>query len=381
VLELDREPAAGVDAIGVTERQLTADGADFSQLTWAAGHDRILAIRSRAGCADVVTVDPASGWVDTLATGGTWAFPRWVSGDRLLAVHESETSPPAVTGVVIGGHSGPRRIVPIAPRSIAVAPHTNAVAVSFPSEDGTVVHGRLLRPRDANATRRAPAIVAVHDGPAACAGDTWDGLAQYFVDKGYGWLSPNYRGSTGYGRAFEREGHGGWGVDDAADCLFAGEYLAKLDWIDEERTAILGWGHGGSLALGALTRDPGRRFAAGACVGADVDLVRSWAGCDPGRRLDIEAMMGHPSAYGDAYHAGSPVHRLDALAAPVLVVHGERDARAPLDQSRRLADELRRRDKVFEYVAYPTEGHELTRRGPRLDFARRLERFLDGHLL
>jgi dipeptidyl aminopeptidase/acylaminoacyl peptidase len=91
--------------------------------------------------------------------------------------------------------------------------------------------------------------------------------------------------------------------------------------------------------------------------------------------------MGHPRTARDAYRAGSPVHRLDQLAAPILVAHGERDERVRLEQSRELVSELRRLGKQYEFVTYPTEGHGLLRAEPFLDFHRRLERFLDWYLL
>jgi dipeptidyl aminopeptidase/acylaminoacyl peptidase len=256
-----------------------------------------------------------------------------------------------------------------------------SVAVSFPSEDGTTVHGRLLRPPAANAARRVPLVVAVHGGPAACAGDEWDGVAQYFVDKGYGWLTPNYRGSIGYGRDFERAGHGGCGVDDAADCLFAGEFADKLDWVDDERIVIVGRSYGGFLAVNVLTRDPGRRFAAGVSISGDSDLLTTWSRCDRSRRRELETAMGHPSGYRDAYRAASALPRLEAIAAPVLIAHGELDTRVPFESSQRLVARLREIGLTYEYVTYRTEGHTLASPASRLHLARRIERFLDWHLM
>jgi dipeptidyl aminopeptidase/acylaminoacyl peptidase len=92
-------------------------------------------------------------------------------------------------------------------------------------------------------------------------------------------------------------------------------------------------------------------------------------------------MMGLPSSAREAYRAGSPYHRLQNVQAPLLIAHGERDERVSPKQSEQLVAELRRLGKTFEYVTYPTEGHGLLRNGPQLDFYRRLERFLDWHLM
>ncbi len=92
-------------------------------------------------------------------------------------------------------------------------------------------------------------------------------------------------------------------------------------------------------------------------------------------------MLGHPGVNRDVYLRGSPIHRLDRVAVPLLVATGERDVRVSASQSAQLVDELRRLGKTYEYVTYPTEAHGFLREGPFLDFHRRLERFLDWYLL
>ena len=91
-------------------------------------------------------------------------------------------------------------------------------------------------------------------------------------------------------------------------------------------------------------------------------------------------MMGGPADAPEAYRAGSPVHRLENVRAPVLVAHGERDIRVNPKQSEELVAELRRLGKTYEYVTYPTEAHGFLRAGPQIDFYSRLERFLDWHV-
>lgn len=91
--------------------------------------------------------------------------------------------------------------------------------------------------------------------------------------------------------------------------------------------------------------------------------------------------MGSPSEARAAYEAGSPIHAVADIERPILIAHGEKDERVHPDQSARLVEELKRLDKTFEYVTYPTEAHGLLRREPQVDFYRRLERFLDWHLM
>ncbi len=112
----------------------------------------------------------------------------------------------------------------------------------------------------------------------------------------------------------------------------------------------------------------------------DCDIVTSWAQGDLVGRLDIERMMGRPSDQRDAYHAGSPIHRIDQLVAPILVAHGDHDDRVHPKQSIELVDALRRLGKTYEYVTYTTEAHGFLRAGPFVDFYTRMARFLDWYL-
>jgi dipeptidyl aminopeptidase/acylaminoacyl peptidase len=211
--------------------------------------------------------------------------------------------------------------------------------------------------------------------------DAWDGHLQYFVDKGYAFLAVNFRGSTGYGRDFERRNHGVWGVEDTWDCLAAADHLRTLDWVDGDRLGIFGASYGSYMALLAVTDDPEHRFRCAVAKYGDCDILTSWAQGDREGVQDLERMMGHPAADRAAYRAGSPVHRVDRIAAPILIAHGERDERVSPRQSEELVAALRRAGKTFEYVTYPTEAHGLLRAGPQLHFYRRLERFLDWYLL
>lgn len=247
--------------------------------------------------------------------------------------------------------------------------------------DGMEIPAYLFAPLHPRGPKGHAAMVWVHGGVHSHMTEDYLPFIREAVQRGYVIITPNYRGSTGYGRTFERAGRGVWGLDDVGDCLFAGEYLAKLEWVDEERIAIVGRSYGGFLALGTLTRDPEHRFAAGVSLYGDCDLFTTWSTCTRGRRRDIEAAMGHPSAYHDAYNAGSPINRVDAIEVPLLVVHGDEDDVVPVEQARELVAELRRLDKPFEHVTYRTEGHGFAHAPTRLDFAQRLEQFLDWHLM
>ncbi len=366
----------GLDGSG--ERRLTAAGADFSAPRWHPSGDRLVTIMTDAGRSHLVEVDAGDGQVRIVAEGGTWSNPNWVGEGAVSALYEDHRTPPQIRRVDPDGTI--TVLFAPAPAPVRTAPHVTPTEVRFPSFDGLEIPALLFRPRP-NGGRPAPAVVYPHGGPTSHYGDEWDGHAQYFLDKGYAWLAINFRGSTSYGLEFERANHGVWGVADTEDCLAAYDYLAGLEWIDPRRIAIFGASYGSYLALSSLVLDPSHRFAAGVAKYGDCDILTSWAQGDRPGSDDLERMMGHPAHNPAGYREGSPYHRLSELERPILVAHGEQDERVHPRQSQQLVDRLRRLDKTYEYVTYPTEGHGLLRTGPQLHFYRRLERFLDWYLM
>ena len=314
-----------------------------------------------------------------VAPGGTWDRPAWTAAGDLVAGYEDHATPAELRRIAPGEPH--RTIHAPAPLSVKRARHVAPEDVSFRSFDGLEIPAFLFRPANASADAPVAAVVYPHGGPTDAYIDDHDPRAQYFLAKGYAWLAVNFRGSTGYGRDFERLNHGTWGVDDTKDCLAAADYLRGLDWVDGDRLAIVGGSYGSYMATLAVTDDPEHRYRCAVAMYGDVDLVTSWAQGDRLGVQDLERMMGPPSAARAAYRAASAVHRLANVEAPILIAHGERDDRVSPRQSEEHVAELRRLGKTFEYVTYPTEAHGFLRSGPNLDFNRRLERFLDWYLM
>lgn len=361
------------DLDGAHHERMAAAEADFGQLSWSPEGDRLAAIRASKGQADLVSVG-LDGGVETVRDGGFWQTPVWAGGD-LVAVHESHDTPPRL---VLASGDEPQALHDAAPAAVSSAPHAAFRRVVFHSSDGLEIEGFLFAPHDTETP--VPAVVYPHGGPTSVYGDEWDGHAQYFVDKGYAWLALNFRGSTTYGLTFERANHDDWGVGDTADCVAAGRYLAGLDWVDADRIAIFGASYGSYMALASLVHEE-NPFACGVAKYGDCDIFTSWAQGDRPGGDDLERMMGHPSDNREAYRAGSPIHAIDRIDRPILIAHGEKDARVSVLQAEELVAELSRLGRRYEYITYPEEGHGFLRRGPQIHFYKRLERFLDWYLM
>lgn len=358
---------------GSDNRLIAKDDADFGDLAWSLDGSRLAAIRYERGQGDLVVIS-ADGSVEAVSVGGFWQHPQW-SPEGIVAVQEAHDQAPRLALT-----SGPADVTLYdpAPMSVRAAPHVRFERVSFRSSDGLEIEGFLFRPEDAPGP--VPAVVYPHGGPTSVYGDEWDGHAQYFVDKGYGWFAINFRGSITYGLGFERANHDDWGVGDTEDCIAAGKYLQGLDWVDPNRLAIFGPSYGSYMALTSMVH-PENPFACGVLKYGDCDILTGWAQGDRPGSEDLERMMGHPSANRRGYRAGSPIHQVDRLERPLLIAHGEQDARVHLKQAEELVAALDRTGKQYEYITYPREAHGFLRRESQLHFYRRLERFLDWHLI
>jgi dipeptidyl aminopeptidase/acylaminoacyl peptidase len=368
---------AGVFVTGLDDERhekLAGGDRDFHSLAWAVDGQSLYAAATARGATDLVRIG-LDGSVETIAQGGAWDWPL-VTPAGIVAIHEAADSPAAI--YLVGDDGARTTLYDGAPAGVRTAPHAKMERITYTSYDGLEIEGFLLRPADTS--KPAPAVVYPHGGPTAYDGDLWDGHAQYFVDKGYAWLSINFRGSTSYGLTFERANRGGWGVGDVEDCQAAAAYLSELGWIDPSRIAIYGASYGSYLVHSSLVHRE-NRFACGASKFGDIDILTSWAQGDRGGREDLERQMGHPSDDRRAYHAGSPIHRIEKINRPLLIAHGEKDVRVHPKQSEELVEALDRIGATYEYITYPDEGHGFLRRDPLRHFFRRLERFLDWHLL
>ena len=249
--------------------------------------------------------------------------------------------------------------------------------MSYKSYDGLEIPAFLYRPEKSNGA----AILYPHGGPKDQYGFFWDDLAQYFTAKGYTYLAPNYRGSTGYGIDFERANYNDWGVGDTQDCLHGAKFLCGMAGIKPERIGIMGGSYGGYMTVCSLAYDTEYLFACGVMKYGDANLISSWAQCERRLRLYTEIFLGHPAGNHEIYLKGSPIKEVKNIQKPILILHGLLDTICPPESSEELVEMLRKENKTFEYKTYANEPHGFLRREDQLDAYARIERFLDWYLL
>ncbi len=358
--------------------QLTSNGHDVFQFEWAPDGQQLVIIINRSGAFDLSLIELETGSVIDLRSGtGFHSNPNWAAdGSFITFEYESPLLPPDLYRMDLSSKQVTQLTFsspPAMQKNKLVVPEM----VSYKSYDGLEIPAYLYRPEKSNGA----AIVYPHGGPKDQYGLIWDELAQYFTAKGYTYLAPNYRGSTGYGKQYERANYDNWGVGDTQDCLHAAKFLRGLKEVRPESIGIAGGSYGGYMTICSLSRDPEYLFACGVSKYGDSNLVSSWALCEKRLRLYTEIFLGHPAVNNGHYLKGSPIADVRNIQKPVLVLHGLLDTVVPPEASEEWVEALKRHDKVFEYKTYDDEPHGFLRRENLYDVYERMEQFLDWYLL
>jgi len=257
-------------------------------------------------------------------------------------------------------------------------------AIRFTARDGMEIPAYLTIPKGTSG-RNLPAIILPHGGPWARDGYGYSGLVQLFANRGYAVLQPNFRGSTGYGKAFLAAGDRGWGTGAMQhDLTDAARYLIDEGIADPERVGILGGSYGGYATLAGLAFTPDL-YAAGVDIVGPSNLITLletippyWAAT---RQLFYERMGNPETEEGRAQlEAQSPLHSADQIAAPLLIIQGANDPRVKQAESDQIVIALRDRGYPVEYMVAPDEGHGFRGEMNRLAMTVAIEQFLAEHL-
>ena len=376
--ENEREEIYLIRPDGEGLHQLTNTGHDVFQYEWSPDGGQLAVIFNRNGAFDLSLVDPQTGSFMDLRSGlGMHSNPNWSpDGSFLTYEYESPLLPPDLYRLDLSTKQV-AQLTYSNPPAMAKNKKVEPEIVCYKSYDGLEIPAFIYKPEKPNGA----AIVYPHGGPKDQYGYIWDELAQYFTAKGYFYLAPNYRGSTGYGKQYERANYNNWGVGDTQDCLHAAKFLRGFKEIRPESIGIAGGSYGGYMTICSVSRDPEYLYACGVSKYGDSNLVSSWALCEKRLRLYTEIFLGHPAMNTGFYTKGSPISDVKNVQKPVLILHGLLDTVVPPEASEEWVEALKRHDKTFEYKTYADEPHGFLRRENLLDVYERMERFLDWYLL
>jgi dipeptidyl aminopeptidase/acylaminoacyl peptidase len=310
----------------------------------------------------------------------------------VAAVGERETTPQdlwllPVPGIAPDG-SRPRQVTDSMPAVLRSALSPTRVPtgerIVIKARDGLRVEGTFWRPLAATGKRggkRVPTIIYPHGGPTGQTFRSFQPFKQLLVAEGFAVFDVDFRGSTGYGRAFRLANHDEWGHADVHDLIDAGRWAAAQPWSDG-RLGIWGGSYGGYMVLCALVEEPAM-WQAGVDLYGDSEIAESYRHGDRLGRRDLHKMMGSPEDPGrsEAYRRGSPVYRAERIEAPLLILHGRKDKRVVPLMTERMVEALEIEGKRYEVHWYDEEGHGWERRENRRDAYERTLKFLKTHVL
>lgn len=226
-------------------------------------------------------------------------------------------------------------------------------SVHYPNGDGGEVHAFLATPPSPGPH---PLVVEVHGGPQAQTDDSFDPHVQAWVDHGFAVLQPNYRGSTGYGKAWEDALQGDPGRPELVDVRAGRDHLVAQGLVDPERVVLAGASWGGYVALQGVGTQP-EAWSAAVAVVPVADYLTAYAEEAPSlQEFDRSLFGGTPDEVPELYRDRSPLTHVDRVRAPVLIITGRNDTRCPIRQVDRYVAALAERDLPHTYDVFE-EGH------------------------
>jgi dipeptidyl aminopeptidase/acylaminoacyl peptidase len=255
--------------------------------------------------------------------------------------------------------------------------------IRYKSSDGIEIPAYLTIPKGVEA-KSLPLLVLPHGGPWGR--DSWgySGLPQFFANRGYAVLQPNFRASTGYGKTLLNAGNGQWGEKMQDDLTWGVKYLVDQGIADPKRVGIIGGSYGGYATLAGLAFTPDV-YAAGVSIVGPSNLLTLLNSIPPyweSIRKTFYERMGDPNtAEGKArLIKQSPLNSASKIKAPLLVVQGANDPRVNKAESEQIVVALRERGLPVEYILAPDEGHGFQRPVNNLALFAAAEKFLAKHL-
>ena len=252
--------------------------------------------------------------------------------------------------------------------------------VHYPSRDGKwTISALLYVPRNMQRNGQNAAIVYIHGGPTSQTVNSFNRFIQHIVNQGYMVIAPNYRGSTGYGKAFQDANLFDMGGGDLQDVLSAADFLKQTGFPDPKKLIAMGGSYGGYLTMMAVTKAPDV-WAAGVPIVPFVNWFTEMKNEDPVLQQSDLATMGDPEKNPDLFRDRSPFFFVDKITAPLLLLAGGHDPRCPKGETIQVVDAIKKRGGVADYKIYEDEGHGFSRVENQIDAYQRVTNFLKAHV-
>ena len=253
--------------------------------------------------------------------------------------------------------------------------------ISYEARDGLTIHGYLTTPVGLE-PKNLPTVLLVHGGPWARDNWGYSPIVQWLANRGYAVLQVDFRGSTGYGKAFLNAGNRQWAAAMHDDLIDAVQWLVEQGIADPDKVAIMGGSYGGYATLVGLTFTP-EVFTAGVDIVGPSNLVTLMQSIPPYWAPMLASMyhrVGNLETEEEFLRSRSPLFFVDRIQKPLLIGQGANDPRVKQAESEQIVEAMKQANKPVEYVLYTDEGHGFARPENRLHFFAIAEAFLAKYL-
>ncbi|HLW74894.1 MAG TPA: prolyl oligopeptidase family serine peptidase [Gammaproteobacteria bacterium] len=344
---------------------LCPDAADYGYAQWVLGmssygflsEHEIATVRIERGRSSLMRI--AGGKRIPIEAPYTHIEHLDAGGGRVLFLGGA----PDISMGIVEGESGTFRRLSVAGFVVDPAYLSRAEAVSFPTSGGETAHAWYYPPRNRDYRtpegEAPPLIVRCHGGPTAMNGDAMEARIQFWTSRGFAVADLNYRGSTGFGRAYRRSLAGQWGVKDMEDCVQLLVHLAARGLADPKRAAVSGSSAGGFTALATLTFKDA--FRGGAIQYGLSELVTAMRDTHKFEARYGDMLLGPWPEAEETYRARSPLYAADRIHVPVIFFQGMKDTVVQPDQTARMLAALREHGVPAACLTFSEEGHGFRR--------------------
>ncbi|HEY2542949.1 MAG TPA: S9 family peptidase [Gaiellaceae bacterium] len=248
--------------------------------------------------------------------------------------------------------------------------------IRYPSFDGREIPAWLYRP---DGDGPSPFALLIHGGPEAQERPIFRPYVQYLLSRGIGVLATNIRGSSGYGKTYQKLIHHDWGGGDLEDWRHAAEWLKAQPYVDGDRLAVFGGSYGGFATLSCVTRLPEYWRAAVDIVGPS-NLLTFVRAVPPQWLRFMAEWVGDPDTEEEYLRERSPITYVDQVRAALMVIQGAKDPRVVKSESDQMVERLKELGRDVEYVVFEDEGHGFTRYANDVHAYRLTCNWLESHL-
>jgi len=374
-------------------KQLTGGKAEHGVPAWVQGlrtfsfapdGKSIYFLQNRDGFVGLWRVEIESGMQERVRMDSEYTGMGQVAaapdGERVAVIASGGRVPPRI--VIYSPSEGTRVVARSLPEDLPPKTYALPSPTTWKGMDGEDVHGIFYAPQnpDFEGAGLPPLMVLVHGGPTSQRNASFDAQAQYFASRGWAVLQVNYRGSTGYGRAYRDALKGNWGIYDVQDSVSGAQALVKDGLVDGTKLVIMGGSAGGFIVLKALEDYPGV-FKAGACLYGVANHFTLAADTHKFEERYLDTLLGPLPEAAEIYRERSPIFFADKIKDPIIVFQGEDDKVVPKSQSDEIVAALRRNGVPHECHVYPGEGHGFRKSETIEKFYTTLERFLKTYVI